>query len=115
MQLQGLEGLRERGTLELNSQPCDETQREIYERDGVRIQSEQRKRQRLSYGSRNRSTTVVVVVNLTLTDPLRIQPWSQDRRNQTKSNRNITHSKNKAGKADSRKRAGKKLAKVIVA
>ena len=24
---------------------------------------------------------------LTLTDPLRIQPWSQDRRNQTKSNR----------------------------
>ena len=33
---------------------------------------------------------VVVVVCccfLTLTDPLRIQPWSQDRRNQTKSNR----------------------------
>ena len=29
---------------------------------------------------------VVVVVYLTLTDPLRIQPWSQDRRNQTKSN-----------------------------
>ena len=28
-----------------------------------------------------------VVVFLTLTDPLRIQPWSQDRRNQTKSNR----------------------------
>ena len=28
-----------------------------------------------------------VVVYLTLTDPLRIQPWSQDRRNQTKSNR----------------------------
>ena len=26
---------------------------------------------------------------LTLTDPLRIQPWSQDRRNQTKSNREI--------------------------
>ena len=30
---------------------------------------------------------VVVVVVFTLTDPLRIQPWSQDRRNQTKSNR----------------------------
>ena len=30
---------------------------------------------------------VVVAVYLTLTDPLRIQPWSQDRRNQTKSNR----------------------------
>ena len=29
---------------------------------------------------------VVVVVFLTLTDPLRTQPWSQDRRNQTKSN-----------------------------
>ena len=26
-------------------------------------------------------------VYLKLTDPLRIQPWSQDRRNQTKSNR----------------------------
>ena len=36
-------------------------------------------------------TTVVVVVFccfLTLTDPLRIQPWSQDRRNQTKSTGN---------------------------
>ena len=30
---------------------------------------------------------VVLGVYLTLTDPLRIQPWSQDRRNQTKSNR----------------------------
>ena len=30
---------------------------------------------------------VVVVVYLTLTDSLRIQPWSQERRNQTKSNR----------------------------
>ena len=29
---------------------------------------------------------VFVVVYLTFTDPLRIQPWSQDRRNQTKSN-----------------------------
>ena len=27
------------------------------------------------------------VIYLTLTDLLRIQPWSQDRRNQTKSNR----------------------------
>ena len=33
------------------------------------------------------STVVVVVVYLTLTDPLRIQPWFQDRRNQTKPNR----------------------------
>ena len=30
---------------------------------------------------------VVFVVFLTLSDPLRIQPWSQDRRNQTKSKR----------------------------
>ena len=35
----------------------------------------------------NSVVVVVVVVFLTLTDPLRIQPWSQDRRNQTKSNR----------------------------
>ena len=43
MQLLGLEGLRGRGALERNSQPCDETQREIHEPDGVRILSEQRK------------------------------------------------------------------------
>ena len=30
--------------------------------------------------------TMSGLVYLTLTDPLRIQPWSQDRRNQTKSN-----------------------------
>ena len=30
---------------------------------------------------------LLFVVYLTLTDPLRIQPWSQDKRNQTKSNR----------------------------
>ena len=30
---------------------------------------------------------LLFVVFLTLTNPLRIQPWSQDRRNQTKSNR----------------------------
>ena len=29
----------------------------------------------------------VVIIYLTLFDPLRIQPWSQDRRNQIKSNR----------------------------
>ena len=91
MQPQGVEGLRDRGALELNSQPCDQTQREIHKRDGVRIKSEQRKRQRLSYGRQNRSTTVgivvAVVVYLKLTDPLRSQPWSQDRRDQTKPNR----------------------------
>ena len=32
-------------------------------------------------------TLVMCCCFLTLTDPLRIQPWSQDRRNQTKSNR----------------------------
>ena len=30
--------------------------------------------------------TIYSVVHLTLTDPLRIQPWSQDRRNRTKLN-----------------------------
>ena len=88
MQLQGLEGRRGRGALELNSQPRDQTQREIHERDGVRTQSEQRKRQRSSYGRQNRSTTVgIVVVYLTFTDPLQIEPWSKYRRNQTKPNR----------------------------
>ena len=59
MELQGLEGLRGIGAVELGSQPCDQTQREIHERDGVRIQSEQRKSQRLSHGSRNLRTKVV--------------------------------------------------------
>ena len=42
------------------------------------------------YNVREKPTVILytfVVVYLTLTDPLRIQPWSQDRRNQTKSNR----------------------------
>ena len=38
-------------------------------------------------GSSLHVVVVVVVVYLTLTDPLRIQSWSQDRPNQTKSNR----------------------------
>ena len=33
------------------------------------------------------TVVVVVVVFLTLTDPLRIQPWSQDRRNQVRTRR----------------------------
>ena len=43
MQLQGIEGLRGRGALELNLQLCDQTQCETHERDGVRFQSEQKK------------------------------------------------------------------------
>ena len=58
MQLQGIEGLRGRSALELNLQPCDQTQCETHERDGVRIQSEQRKIHRMSYGRQNPSTTV---------------------------------------------------------
>ena len=42
---------------------------------------------------------LLFVVYLTLTDPLRIQPWSQDRQNQNKSNREHVPRK-KAGKAD---------------
>ena len=49
---------------------------------------------------------LLLLLYLTLTDPLRIQPWSQDRRNQTKSNREHITEK-KAGKADKIKRAGK--------
>ena len=49
--------------------------------------------------------TVVVVVFLTLTDPLRIQLWSQDRRNHTKSNR-----ESEISKESKHKRTGKKVA-----
>ena len=79
MELQGLEGLRGRGALKLNSQPCDETKREVHDRDGVRILSEQRESQRLSYGrenGRSKVAVVIVVVYLTLTDSLRIQSRS---------------------------------------
>ena len=48
---------------------------------------------------------VVVVVYLILTDPLRIQPWSQDRRNQTKSNR-----KSAINRESRQKRTDKKVA-----
>ena len=48
---------------------------------------------------------IVVVVYLTLTDPLRIQPWSQDRRNQTKSNR-----KSEISRESKHKRTDKKVA-----
>ena len=45
------------------------------------------------------------VVFLTLTDPLRIQPWSQDRRNQTKSNR-----ESEVGRESRQNRTDKKVA-----
>ena len=48
---------------------------------------------------------VCVVVYLTLTDPLRIQPSSQDRRNQTRSNR-----KSRISRESSQKRTDKKVA-----
>ena len=48
---------------------------------------------------------VVVIVYITLiTDPLRIQPWSQDRRNQTKSNR-----KSEISRESGQKRTDKKV------
>ena len=62
-------------------------------------------------------TQRVVVVYLTFTDPLRIQPWSQDRRNQTKSKREHVRRKTgkKAGKADIIERTRKQPANDIVA
>ena len=51
---------------------------------------------------------VVVVVYLTLTDPLRIQPWSQDRRNQTKSNRESEISRESREKRTDKKVASKR-------
>ena len=62
MQLQGIEGLRGRGALELNLQLCDQTQCETHERDGVRFQSEQKKIHRWNYGRQNCITTVVGIV-----------------------------------------------------
>ena len=53
---------------------------------------------------------VVAVVYLTLTDPLRIQPWSQDRRNQTKSNRKSEISRESRQKRTDKKVASKGLA-----
>ena len=50
---------------------------------------------------------VFVVVFLTLTDPLRIQPWSQDRRNQTKSNRESEVSRESRQKRTDKKVASK--------
>ena len=62
MKLQGIEGLRGRGALELNLQLYDQTQCETHERDGVRIQSEQKKIHRWNYSHQNRITTVVGIV-----------------------------------------------------
>ena len=47
------------------------------------------------------------VVFLTLTDPLRIQPWSQDRRNHTKSNRESEVSRESRQKRTDKKVASK--------
>ena len=48
---------------------------------------------------------LLFVVYLTLTDPLRIQPWSQDRQNQTKSNR-----KSEVSRESKQKRTDKNVA-----
>ena len=45
------------------------------------------------------AVVVIFVVYVILTDPLQIQPWSQDRRNQSKLNRKQDR-KEKAGKAE---------------
>ena len=41
---EGIEDLRGRGALELNSQQCDDIQREIDERDRIRIQNRQKEK-----------------------------------------------------------------------
>ena len=50
---------------------------------------------------------LLFVAFLTLTDPLRIQPWSQDRRNQTKSNRETEISRESRQKRTDKKVASK--------
>ena len=49
----------------------------------------------------------LLLLFLTLTDPLRIQPWSQDRRNQTKSNRESEMSMESRQKKDGQEVASK--------
>ena len=49
-----------------------------------------------------------VVVYLTFNDPLRIQPWSQDRRDQTISNRNSEISRESRQKRTDKKVASKR-------
>ena len=44
LQLKGLESLRGRGALELNTEHCYETQRELHERDRLHTQHEQKKK-----------------------------------------------------------------------
>ena len=53
------------------------------------------------------STAFTCCCFLTLTDPLRIQPWSQDRRNQTKSNRESERSMESRQKKDGQEVASK--------
>ena len=59
----------------------------------------------IPYGRVRIRLVVVVAVYLTLTDPLRTQPRSQDRRNQTKSNR-----KSEISRESRHKLTGKKVA-----
>ena len=58
-------------------------------------------------GSTVTSAHVSCCCFLTLTDPLRIQPWSQDRRNQTKSNRESEMSMESRQKKDGQEVASK--------
>ena len=58
LRVEGLEGLGGIGALEFNKQHCYEAQRKIHERDRLRIQYEQYKKQRMSFGHRNRNTLV---------------------------------------------------------
>ena len=63
------------------------------------------RRATILYTNINHHVVVVVVVYLTLTDPPRIQPWSQDRRDQTTSKR-----KSEISKESRQKRTDKKVA-----
>ena len=53
---------------------------------------------------------VVIVVYLTLTDPLRTQPWPQDRRNRTKSNKIKPETRSEKSGESRQKTTDKKVA-----
>ena len=70
--------------------------------EGRRVQDRPNKVMTKSFIDSVRDRFLVVDVCITFTAPLRIQPWSQDRRDQTESNREYV--RRKAGKADRRYR-----------
>ena len=74
---------------------------------GTGLSVETRRRTQDGSGDWNGGCCLLFVVFLTLTDPLRIQPWLKDRRNHTKSNRETEISRESRQKRTDKKVASK--------